>query len=790
MLREHTFRDPARWQPRTVFRRLRARATATRCRRRVVWFLALVFALLVLPGSVGAVATAQSDTTRAGGTRISALSWMEIRDSSGVPLTDYVFATGHGGLLNPLETAVAMVLGLEFIGYMVLVTSTVWVIGFAMSFRWLDPFGNALNGVAEALTEQIATPILLMVAASIGAFFVAWFVVRGYHAKAAMQVVTMIGVGLLGPIVLSEPLADVLSSDGLLATGRNLGISVAAGLHGHGRPDPDQLVATMQADMADNFARHPVQVWNFGHVVDSSANCRAAWSAGVRAGDDTRVLNSMRTCGDSAAYTEADHPGMGQIGTGLVLLACGTIVLCFGTYLGLKVIWAALDAIYHAFMAIFGFAAGGFIYGPTQTFLVRNLVDSFVAAARMTVFTLFLGIYTLFLGNLFAQAHDQVMIVLVLGAIVEIVAIVQLRRLSANLTNGTDWIANRFGLAIQGAGTSARDGSSGNALGMGYAGTRHAMTGPHGAHGGGGLLAGMYTLNAINTSPLTSWLFLREHPLDPYSKMKNKAQRELWQAQATPIGSSTIYGRDGLFTHNFRDKQSLVHAARAGVTAAEQAGRGGINTARGAAAAIDEAMTQRGASLSQLSSALRGAGFTDDDLVHRAVEARSQVMRYSAADSLADKNLSGVVAAAAYANAAHTPAAIAEIERAALTYRHHMPGAVTLNGSTTDPHTPLGYVHDYMAAPTKAKLTALQKVADGEETAPYSREEALLMMRWIGTEHAQRTAAAVDRFVADQADRGHMRAVQAQLSAAIDTDRWAAGAKRTPANTVLSPAIL
>ncbi|MGO4617020.1 hypothetical protein AB4305_20375 [Nocardia sp. 2YAB30] len=703
-------------------------------------------------------------------------------------MTDYLFATGHGGLLNPLETAVAMVLGLEFIGYMVLVTSMVWVIGFAMSFRWLDPFGSALNGVADALTEQIATPILLMVAASIGAFFVAWFVVRGYHAKAAMQVVTMVGVGLLGPIVLAEPLADVLSSDGLLATGRNLGISVAAGLHGHRRPDPDQLVATMQADMADNFARHPVQVWNFGHVVDSSPNCRAAWSAGVRAGDDSRVLNGMRTCGDSAAYAEADHPGMGQIGSGLVLLACGAIVLCFGTYLGLKVIWAALDAIYHAFMTIFGFAAGGFVYGPTQTFLVRNLVDSFLAAARMTIFTLFLGVYTLFLGNLFAQAHDQVMVVLVLGAIVEIVAIVQLRRLSANLTNGTDWITNRFSLAIQGAGNSARDGSSGNAPGMGYAGARHAMTGPHGTHGGG-LLAGTYALNAINTNPLTSWLFLRDHPLDPYSKMKNRAQRELWQAQATAIGSSTIYGRDGLFTHNFRDKQSLVHAARAGVTAAEQAGRGGINTARGAAAAIEAAVTQRGASLSQLSSALRGAGFTDDDLVHRAVDARSQVMRYSAADSLADKNLSGVVAAAAYANAAQTPAAIAEIERAALTYLHHMPGAVTLRGNTTDIHTPLGYVHGYMAAPSKAKLSALQKVADGEETAPYSREEALLMMRWIGTEHAQRTAAAVDRFVAEPAERGHMRAVQAELSAAIDTDRWSGGSKRTPTNIVPSPAI-
>jgi hypothetical protein len=32
----------------------------------------------------------------------------------------------------------------------------------------------------------------------------------------------------------------------------------------------------------------------------------------------------------------------------------------FAAYLGLKIIKAALDASYHGFMSIFGFAAGGF----------------------------------------------------------------------------------------------------------------------------------------------------------------------------------------------------------------------------------------------------------------------------------------------------------------------------------------------------------------------------------------------------------------------------------------------
>lgn len=42
------------------------------------------------------------------------------------------------------------------------------------------------------------------------------------------------------------------------------------------------------------------------------------------------------------------------------------------------------------------------------------------------------------------------MAVFVIGAIVELVAFSQLRRLSKNLRKGNDWVANRFALATQG----------------------------------------------------------------------------------------------------------------------------------------------------------------------------------------------------------------------------------------------------------------------------------------------------------------------------------------------------
>ncbi|WP_406236140.1 hypothetical protein [Nocardia sp. NBC_01009] len=467
------------------------------------------------------MATAQYEAASAspGVSEIDGLSWMKIRDSSGVPLAGYQFSTNHGGPLNAGATILWAILGLEFIGYMAIVTTAIWVIGFALSFRWLNMFGSALHGVADALTGQIATPLMLVTAATVGAFFVAWFIVRGNPAKATMQVVTMIGVAIIGPVFLADPLGDVLSSDGLLAQGRDVGISVAAGLNGDNHPNPTHLVTTMQGDLADNFARRPLQVWNFGHVVDERPSCRSAWSAGVISGDDERIKNGMKACGDSAAYAKADNPTMGQVGTGLMLLVCAGILLIFAVYLSIKVVKAALDALYHGFMSIFGFAAGGFVYGPTQTFLVRNIVDSFVAAARMTAFTVFLGVYVLFLGNLFRQAQGQVMAVIVIAGVAEIVAISQLKRLSRSLDGGNEWIANRFALAIQNGQTRSGGGSGGSggtALGMGSSSGRAK----------GGTVAGLSALNTINSSPITAWLAGGvAGPLNPLARGRKAVDR-------------------------------------------------------------------------------------------------------------------------------------------------------------------------------------------------------------------------------------------------------------------------
>ncbi|MFB8006003.1 hypothetical protein [Nocardia sp. NPDC056000] len=496
----------------------------------------ILFALFVFPGLIGAAAGASGTANETGssGGGIDGLSWMNVRDSSGVPLANYSFVTDHGGILDPAATVLWTLLGLEFTGYMVIVISAIWLIGYALSFQWLSLFSTALHGLARAFTQTVATPMMLITAATLGAFCVAWFALRGYHAKATTQVVTMLAVATLGPMFLADPLAEVLSPDGLLAQGRDLGISVAAGLNGDATPDPARLISTLQGKLADNFARSPLQVWNFGHVVDSAPACRSAWTTGVSAGDDGRVRKGLRECGDGTAAARADNPTMGQVGTGLILLICGTLLLLFAVFLAVRVIKAALDSIYQGFLTILGFAAGGFIYGPTQNFLVRSLVHGFVAAARMTLYVIFLSFYMVFIGNIFEQAQGHVMAVLVTAGLVEVIALSQLKHLSSSIGKGNDWIANRFALAVQnGVPRTASGGSGGGtALGMGM-GTVRA-----GGSGGIGLIPKLAMLNTLNASPAAAWMAGGVvNPMNPLSRRRRKMDKE--NMAASPMSLET-----------------------------------------------------------------------------------------------------------------------------------------------------------------------------------------------------------------------------------------------------------
>ncbi|WP_026342803.1 hypothetical protein [Nocardia sp. BMG111209] len=578
--------------------RCRVWANTASVRRCLLAIPLLVIGFQAVAVVLGTVAVSRAGTQAGSGgptAAIDGLAWTGVKDSSGIPLSDYVFATDHGSLLHPRNTVLSLGLESEFTGFMVIVISAIWLVGCVVSFRWLDRVAEPLTAVGDSLTRQVAIPIVLVTAATVGAFCVAWFVLRGQHARAAIQVATMLAVAVAGATYLAHPLADVLSSHGLLAHARDVGIAVAAGVNGDDTPQPDAIVSGLTATLADNFARHPVQVWNFGHVVDTAPACRAAWSAGVLDGDSGRITAGLSGCGDRYALNKADNPSMGQAGTGLVLLVFGTILLLFLCYLAIKIFLAALSSVYHGLLAVFGFAAGGFIYGPTQAFLIRNLVDIVADAAAMVAYTVFLGIYTLVLDDVFRAAAGEEMAVVFVGGLLLLTGFALLRRLDLGLVGGQVRIAEQIRGAL--AGRSADSTGSPSSTDLSAASLRYALS-PGQLVGRG--TSGLEKLAVIDANPLTSLLFRRPNPLQYWSIRQQHLNDLNYRLLRGEVPAEAVAGWTGGLTLG---KNAQDAAAREAVR------RFGDYSSRSAAAAAANVF-EIGATAADVQGALVAAGYS------------------------------------------------------------------------------------------------------------------------------------------------------------------------------------
>ncbi|MCX4096960.1 hypothetical protein [Nocardia sp. alder85J] len=731
-----------------VWRRCRAWASATRARRVTVRLLVAPLVLLALWLIGGSIADANNGALSGGSmSAIDGLSWTDVRDTSGVPLSSYMFATNSGSLLHPGTTALALVLGVEFTVFMVVVISAVWVTGYVLSFHWLDWLGKPLTAIGDGLTHQIATPIVLAVAATAGAFCVGWFVLRGYHAKAAIQVAAMLAVAVLGATYLAHPLADVLSSDGLLAQGRNVGITIAAGVAGQDTPRPEAILTGLQGSLSDNFARHPLQVWNFGHVVDDSPACRAAWSAGVRAGSEGQIAGEMSACGDSYAHAKIENPSVGQIGTGLVLIVFATILLLFLAYLAIKIFLAALSSVYHGVLAIFGFAAGGFVYGPTQTFLIRNLVDIFTDAMAMIVYTVFLGVYALLLDSVFRAAPGSGMAVIFVGAMVLVAGFALFRRLDLSLVGGQVRVVEQIRAAL--AGRPAGAGAASPAE-MSAATLRYSLSPGHLA---GRAMAGFNEIGAINANPVTSWAFRRPNPLGYWSK-KSQHMNDL--NYRLLLGEIPPEATGGWMARLTAGKNAHDGAARAAVQIF-----GGRN-ARAAAAGVTNVL-ELGGDGADAQGALLAAHFSPIMAEH-AVRVHRHMLDEAATSGVGYAPLSEAAAALRLASRTrnYTPE-----RRAAYTAQAAEAAGLFERGATRplwdDEHD---VDHNFVARALRL-VDNHADLPEIEQQMPLAQWRAVTddTRRKVGIEIAQRLKEATNTFHLDPTDTNHVAAMEIARSA-------------------------
>jgi len=301
------------------------------------------------------------------------LNFTGLSDSYGVPIGDYYLAVasvtdqitqaGPGVTANPaswvawsahtvgvllscitVATALTAEAGL-FVG---IVALALWVMKITVSTYWLTVIGGiarAVAGAVVAVTTQIG---LLLLAVPVGVLIGVATVKRGEVGRGWTMILIAFTLPALSVAVFADPAGEMYGPDGLLAFGRRVGFSVAEAATNNGSLDGTGAgeVSALTASLITHTVREPLQLWNFGHVVDRVGGCAAAWSAAVRGGVPDGPITAMAACGDRAAVAYAQHLDGTNVWIGMVFVLAALLLAAFMVVSGWAVLKVSVKAIW------------------------------------------------------------------------------------------------------------------------------------------------------------------------------------------------------------------------------------------------------------------------------------------------------------------------------------------------------------------------------------------------------------------------------------------------------------
>jgi hypothetical protein len=381
--------------------------------RRIAMVITIVHTL-----ALWSVVNAPSAAASAGG---AALGWTGLRDSYGVPIADYfvsMVSTPEAALNNGQEISVLdPVSWVKWTGeviqtgfthstaawwltstvglYIFMVGASLWLLRFALSTQWLVVIASIARPVYNAVTtvanQLYLGPTTVTLCVLIGGFHI----LRGRSGRGW----ALIGTGILFTLLLMT----------VFAMGRETGFAIAQATRGNpyapGQPLDVQQNALI-GELITSAVRHPLQVVNFGVVVDDIAGCAGAWSRAVSSanGSGPGPAWAMRTiseggCGAPQALAHAQQLGGGDFVPALLFCLAGLVLSIFLWYVSITNFLVGLKAAY------FGTVLGpAFMVGMTglaeraMAYAKHSAWQLLLHAVELAAYTAFLGIVMVWMG--------------------------------------------------------------------------------------------------------------------------------------------------------------------------------------------------------------------------------------------------------------------------------------------------------------------------------------------------------------------------------------------------------
>lgn len=372
----------------------------------------LTAVLLPVLGAAAASADPGTGTANADGGDVL-ISWMGIKDTDGVPVAKYTLTLNEGGWNDPTSTMFAKVASVSYEIYLCITTSALWLIKFALEFKWMHLFTVPFQTIGRGVTASMDRFGLAASALAVLAIVVVCTALAGKTAKAFSNIAMgMLMIGIAATIF-ANPLGELVGPDGLLAKGRDTGLDIATSVSDGAltKKGDGANVDDMVARLADRFLRSPTQMINFGQVSDSvSRKCRKAWSQGINNEHNDKLKDDIKGC-DTVKGPQMHQKSMGNPSAILVPLnICGLLALylvAFACYFVWHVVKAAVQAMLYAALAPPAFAIGVIPGGP-QMFAWKTVLDCAMAYAAMIIYTAAFGAYNVILDQVFKESSNAI----------------------------------------------------------------------------------------------------------------------------------------------------------------------------------------------------------------------------------------------------------------------------------------------------------------------------------------------------------------------------------------------
>lgn len=365
-------------------------------------------------------------------TNAAVLNWTGLHDNYGVPIGDFFLSLAslpdqitQGGpdtqvydpsswfpwVIHALEVmstgfAASNILTAEAATFIGIIALSLWIMKLTISTYWLTVLGEIAKAITHAVITITTRWGLVALTVPLGVFMGVLAIRRGEAGRGWTMVLLAIVMPALAITVFSDPAGMMYGSDGMLAFGRSMGFSTAEafthnGVIGGSGGFTGQ-VDTLTSSLITHVVREPLQVFNFGHVVDLRPGCAAQYTAALHQGASDGPIKAMARCGDAAAVHYAQNLDGSNTFGGLILVGAAFLFGWFMISSGASVFTVSLKAMYTTAKLLPSVFAGG-ISGAAQEHAKATVWRFFKHPIEVMVFVTFVSVMGLAIERLISR---------------------------------------------------------------------------------------------------------------------------------------------------------------------------------------------------------------------------------------------------------------------------------------------------------------------------------------------------------------------------------------------------